>query len=485
MSDPRAQQIEAALQAFQANPAEYMNSIPSKRDAEGQPIDGSTLFSAADISDRDYVSVRDALRNLLYQREEISADRAAYTANDNAENLVDDFKHTSLAAMEDAGLQTAQLGESPWSDDYWALYAGTLGKRYADPDFPTSDNWQVNMQYILNNHPRTIFNSGNRSAINLLSPAEKYDALVGDTNGTLTRRMWSNGKYYFESNGAVESWMGICHGWAPAAYMLHRPQQAVTVLAANGTPVTFYPSDIKALASQLWANVRTPTRFIGGRCNDKEPAQDSNGRITSSQCFDTNPGTWHLAVVNQIGVSRRSLVLDATYDYQVWNQPLYSYDYRYFNPQDMNLAATLAEASVTPSQFNNDRFRQYRSSKAASMVGIAMRVGYVVETHPTHAETDSADNDQINTVEYLYDLELDSNGRIIGGEWYNNAHPDFLWTPPEGERAVSSHDHLATGSWQQNRPVPDSWRIAAQQSSATDGAPLAAIVERLIEFARR
>lgn len=477
--------VNQALQAFQQNPAEFMNKKPQKMDASGNPVDGVTVFSQENIEDKDYISVRDALRHAIYQREEISPDRSAYEANDRAENLVDDYVHTNLSSMENAGLRSASLAESPWSDDYWAIYSGVLGKRYADPNFPEAADWKTNFDYIRNNHPRAIFNSGNPAAINILSPAEKYDALVGDTNGTLTRRMWSDGKYYYDANGSVETWMGICHGWAPAAYMLDRPENAITVKAANGTPITFYPSDIKSLASLLWANVRTPTRFIGGRCNDKDPAQDSNGRIISSNCFDTNPGTWHLAVVNQIGASKRSMVLDATYDYEVWNQPVYAYDYRYFNPASQIQTTSLNDATVAIGNFNNDTFSRYRSNRTVSVVGVAMRLAYVVETSPNQNTSDSAEHDAIQKVDYMYDLELDSSGKIIGGEWYTNAHPDFLWTPPEGERAETSSDHLATGSWQQNRPVPQSWMIAAQRSSAADGAPLAAIVERLIAFSRR
>nr|CAA6802427.1 MAG: Periplasmic beta-glucosidase (EC [uncultured Thiotrichaceae bacterium] len=477
--------INQALQSFQQDTTAFMNQKPQKMDASGTPTDGVTLFSEDNIADKDYITVRDAMRHAIYQREEVSPDRSAYEANDRAENLVDNFVHNNLNSMENANLRSASLSESPWSDDYWALYTGTLGKRYADPNFPESSNWKANFDYIRNNNPRDIFNSGNAAAIDLLSPSEKYDALVGDTNGTLTRRMWSDGKYYYEASGSVETWMGICHGWAPVAYMLDRPENAITVKAANGTPIRFYPSDIKALASLLWANVRTPTRFIGGRCNDKDPAQDSNGRITSSACFDTNPGTWHLSVVNQIGAAKRSMVLDATYDYEVWNQPIYAYDYRYFNPSTQNQVNSLSDATVSVNSFSNDPFSRYRSNRTKSVVGVAMRLAYVVETHPNQNTPDSATHDAIQKVDYMYDLELDSSDRIIGGEWYQNAHPDFLWTPPEGERAETRYDYLATGSWQQNRSVPQNWMIAAQQASSADGAPLAAIVERLIQFARR
>ena len=125
-----------------------------------------------------------------------------------------------------------------------------------------------------------------------------------------------------------------------------RPAKPATLPGVSGGKITFYPADIKALASLLWASASTVTRFIGGRCNDKNPATDANGRVISAKAFDTNPGTWHLSIVNQLGVARRSLVMDATYDYVVWNQPVAGYEYRYFNPQTMRLAKTLEDATV-------------------------------------------------------------------------------------------------------------------------------------------
>ena len=63
--------------------------------------------------------------------------------------------------------------------------------------------------------------------------SEKYDALIGDKSGALTRRMWLEGKGYYDASGKVETWMGICHGWSPAAYMLDRPVGIATAIAPN------------------------------------------------------------------------------------------------------------------------------------------------------------------------------------------------------------------------------------------------------------
>ena len=49
--------------------------------------------------------------------------------------------------------------------------------------------------------------------------------------------------------------MGICHGWAPAAFSIERPENGFTVKAADGvTDIYFWPDDVRALASLHWAH---------------------------------------------------------------------------------------------------------------------------------------------------------------------------------------------------------------------------------------
>ena len=112
-----------------------------------------------------------------------------------------------------------------------------------------------------------------------------------------------------------------------------------------------------------------------------------------------------------------------------------------------------------------------------------MSVSYVVETRPSQRDTDNPSYDAIRKVAYLYDLELDANGKIIGGEWYQNPHPDFLWTPPKGARAQTRYEAQAVGEWNANAALPTAWQAAAKSAAANQIAPLAVIVEQLIKFA--
>ncbi|MCC7440372.1 MAG: hypothetical protein IT285_01995 [Bdellovibrionales bacterium] len=491
--DPvKAAKIRADLQAFRSDPASFMNRHPEKTLANGQSAPITTLFGIEAVDARAFITARDQGRKqFCTERDgvpvclgEVQPGKAPFGADDRAEDLVDRPESMITRLRDMDGLRSARLPVSPWSDDYWPIYKGQIGNRYADESFPESESWKRNADYVAQKSALQILAGANSSSVDTLSPAEKYDLLVGDRDLSFTESNWAPGRQYFTQYGKVETWMGLCHGWAPAAFMLERPTNAVTVLAADGqTRLNFYPSDIKALATSLWANVRTPSRFVGGRCNDKDPAQDENGRNTSGECFDTNPGTWHQVVVQQIARSKRSFVMDATFDYEVWNQPVVAYEYAYFNPKTDVETESLEEATVSVSEFTNDVFRKYRSESARRIVGVAMEVTYVVENSPNHAMSNKEDDDDLRSVTYYYDLELDSQGRIVGGEWYGNEHPDFLWLPPAGTKARAYADRFAEGGWSGAETMNSSWRTAARTGSRR-GQPLGKIVETLIGLSR-
>lgn len=347
-------------------------------------------------------------------------------------------------------------------------------KRYHDENFPATGPFMDLYNYVLNKQPTTADD---------LSPAEKYDLLVGDADRSLTKAMLNEGLYYFKNYGKIEEWFGICHGWAAAAMSIPRPADAITVKATNGAKIQFYPSDIKALASLLWAKSPPAMRFIGGRCNDKDPTTDANGRVIKSDCFDTNPATLHLSLVNQIGIARRGLVFDATYDYEVWNQPIYSYEYSYFNPITFTTVSTLQEAMVEKAKHTDDKFKTYRSADSKYLVGIGLKLVYIGETTPDHKTKDSEADDKKIAVNYVYDLELGSDYTVMGGEWYQLGHPDYLYGFAMDAVAVSYADKYIDwyggATWDMSGPVPPLWQQAAAAASPY-GQPIGRLIRQLI-----
>ena len=452
-----------------------MNSMPERWGDVTEP-----KFSKQEIKNRSFIEAKNRSRENFEAKRSLDL-FSKIEKNDLPENLVDNPSALllNINEMDQKKLLSAALPKHPWSGYYWPLIRGQIAYRYSDPNFPT-DSWKDADKYIRD--------PDNFSSLNKLSPAEKYDLLFSENERPLTRRALAEGGKYYRADGDVEPWMGICHGWAPASFMMDRPTHSVKVLAADGkSQIIFYPSDIKALASLLWAEGKNTSRLVGGRCKLNDPEQSAEGRIISQDCFDTNPGTWHTAIVNQIGINKRSFVMDATYDYEVWNQPILSYTYSYFNPQTKSETDLLSDAVVKAENFTRDKFKRYRSAEGYAFVGIAMNVTYMVETRPNSNESDRADSDATKTVRYLYDLELDASGKIIGGEWYLNTHPDFLWVPPVNEKATTSGDMILTQngssklSWKTTEMAPIEWKDAARKS-ALDGTPLAVIVEALINF---
>lgn len=118
----------------------------------------------------------------------------------------------------------------------------------------------------------------------------------------------------------VETWWGLCHAWGPASILEDEPLAPVT---RNG--VTFDVSDIKGLLIQQYD--RTTAYMIGARCNkDGEKLErDEQGRIVDPECRDINAGAWHVVIANLVGINKRGLVTERTYDYEVWNQPVVGY----------------------------------------------------------------------------------------------------------------------------------------------------------------
>ncbi len=469
------------LQRFHANPAQMMERLPSVVDEYGEAHpQGYMNFAAIESSFIYKTQMRAQIAN-LDPRDLLTADPGG--ERDTAERLVDPGTglERNLPAMHNGAMMNATSSTKPWADSYWPTYRGQLGERYADRSVPNAKSWETNYNWAMSNPAAAIVATGDTARINMLSPAEKYDFVMGDFDFTLTRYSWAQGRKRQEEDGGVATWMGICHGWSAASHMA-APfiAEPTTVISQNGIPVTFYPQDIKGLQSLLWANGAPTSRFVSSRCSVSRPPRNANGRVIDQGCFDTNPATWHLAIVNQLGRNRRSFVFDGTYDAEVWNFPLVSARYRYFNPLTFEEKNHWSQAVVPLAKYRADKFREFRSPNAVNVVGIYMDVTYVIEIEPGIKRTFDAPT---KTVRYIYDLELDAGDNVIGGEWYSNAHPDFIWTFDSGLQAMARNDNvLLTDPWDNSGPVPLNWTQYARAASAR-GTPLYAFLKKVIDKA--
>jgi hypothetical protein len=389
---------------------------------------------------------------------------------------------SNIYEMEKRGLNNANTKVQPWGGSYWPLYQGMVGNTYQDKDYNTfiftlarNLDWKKNVRDYKKRaekvHPK-IYELSEKDLAEL-APSEKYDILLGDTSFDLTNRIWDfaekwgnekkwgflsaislpDGYRIADANNMMALWEGICHGWAIAAGHSDRPENTVTVTLPNGKRMPFYPNDIKALVSLMWANstIQSNVIFEGSRCNKKNPDKDKFGRYIdieldrddselTPRCADVHPAIFHLAMVNLLGVEGRSFVVDKTAEAAIANQPVSGYDLYYFNPIT-GKEGPLSQSVVSRSTYKKDNFASARNAESVFIVGVEVKLKYVDWEYPKKAITNSVSDDKISDFSFTYDLELTQEGKIIGGQWRagkkggpglsgKTHQPDFFWVVP-------------------------------------------------------
>lgn len=422
----------------------------------------------------------------------------------------------TLEEMESRGLRRSEASTQPWSDTYWPDMGGSIAAPYAAPGYhglPWSYSHNLGFVNSGMEFAERDFDHLTEEQINRLSPAQKYDLLLGDRNFTFSHRVIDTttqlGRW-----GQMAMWSGICHGWSPASIQYDRPEHSFTVRGQAGHTIRFYPSDMKALMDWLWAKsyAQNFVKVKGWQCRDGR--RDLIGRLQDPKCFDVNPAQVFLSIVGQIGLNRRPLVMDRSYGKSVQNQPTFRYSYRYVRLNNGFVGDRLERAKLRKGSFV-DPFYQYRSPLTQDLVGIEMVLSYTKETSPSHRETDSPANDRIYDITIRMSLELDAQGKIVGGEWHEDgwdarrptligemeySHPDILWVVPADLKAWSTADaDLGEETWDLNSPLPAHWRTAIHKATMLDDPrgtnpaideailrpqPLAKIIDALLDRAR-
>lgn len=394
---------------------------------------------------------------------------------------------SNVFEMERKGLNRGRTKVQPWGGSYWPLYQGMIANNYQDKDYDTfilslrsNVDWKKNAKNYakrsLKLHPNIYDLS--EEELSKLAPSEKYDLLLGDTTFDLTNRIWSfterwgnEKKWGFlssielpegyripEASSLMALWEGICHGWAVAAGHTPRPRKTVYVKLPNGKRLPFYPNDIKALISLTWANstLQSNVIFEGNRCNKKNPDRDKYGRYIDvkkdrddlelyPRCADVHPGIFHVSMINILGIEGRSFIVDKKAEAAIANQPVSGYDLYYFNPMTGD-QERLSKAVVSRAEYGDkDPFKESRNPESTHIVGVEVKLQYIDWEFPKKALTNSPSDDIIKDFSFTYDLELNAQGKIVGGQWRvkksgrrglfaKTQQPDFFWVVPRDWR---------------------------------------------------
>ena len=185
----------------------------------------------------------------------------------------------SLEQIQDEKALRGFLVEKPWADTYWPLNKKGMSHRWNGSS--SFDTFEDQRDDAIKAYEGEDYTSSWK-----LSPAEKYDFLVGDPSYSMTKEGWDVYAEY-EDYEYSWGWMGHCHGWAPAAYLEATPKASV-MAKVDGKDVLFTEGDIRGLLTKAHATNSTSggTRFLGTRCNARTIIKDDNGRIVDGTLYN-------------------------------------------------------------------------------------------------------------------------------------------------------------------------------------------------------
>ncbi len=165
-------------------------------------------------------------------------------------------------------------------------------------------------------------------------------------------------------------WHGHCNGRTAASIRHAEPRKSVV---RNG--VTFTPADIKALLADTY--MYSETEHLGG------------------VDYVINPGTFHVTLANWLGRGEHPVGMEATPGEVVYNYPIYAY-----------------------------RATTHRHSER--QVEVQLNATYAVSVR-----YESDRSPRVNKAKFFhYLLNLDENGKILGGQYYSDSSRiDMLWAP--------------------------------------------------------
>jgi hypothetical protein len=336
------------------------------------------------------------------------------TANDPS-RVDSSFKYDILAMP-----LKGEAKRTPWPGDYWATARDSINNRWNGDDLSPAE--KVAKAFNLPDFPKWVTDN-----VGIYGHGAKecdtYEDCASEKDGSSCVK--PRGATGEKAGRCIPNWWGICHGWAPAAVA---EAQAVKEVNKNG--VTFYPGDLEALASFAYQS-SLPVKFLSERCNEKASELEGSGRVSRAECRDMNPGSMFVLLGNMLGLRGKGLVEDRTFDYQVWNQPVRSYEIT--NGQDGKVKEiTKGEAiELVGGSFWDKLLKRYGyNADSVRFFHVAMTVRYITESSP--GTTPHSPDSYTSSDSYEFVLEANRKGEAIGGEWIGSStrsHPDFMWWP--------------------------------------------------------
>jgi hypothetical protein len=223
------------------------------------------------------------------------------------------------------------------------------------------------------------------------SLAESYDRRRKLRTGVRRAGLFGRAQSYTYYD--ADAWEGYCSGFTASTIRHPEPMRPVDAGTVGGRPgVMFQPAEIKTLLSAAYNRTRRDSYL-----SLAPPSARSGG---------PNMGTFHLALANYLGQAGHPVGIDRTKGREAWNNPIYEYQVTSIRDAGRrgDLETKELVTKITYTWYGMDRVSQ------------------------TNPETGERQGHQSRTMSIRYQLELDSQGKIIGGRALSHAG-HFLWIP--------------------------------------------------------
>jgi hypothetical protein len=232
--------------------------------------------------------------------------REAWSKHDRPSLLGPDFVYV-LDELPAEG----EVERTPWPGSYWPTYRDSINYRWAGG---ASAAKKYGLAFGV---------EGVEDAVSERFGVDSRDGDDCDSDLDCVEGLRCGKRAGSELGVCIPFWHGICDAWAAAAILEEEPRRSVTY---NG--IKFHVNDLKALITLAYTD-DVKMKFMSLRCDQ---AAEGGDLEDESECEDTNPGSFHVALANLIGLRGQSLVEDRTFDVEVWNHPLISYKVEEIGP---------------------------------------------------------------------------------------------------------------------------------------------------------
>lgn len=285
---------------------------------------------------------------------------------------------------------TLKTENAPWAGNYFPMKEGGLAQRWKNQTYHTQHSYEdLSMQ--------------SEKKKNTLSPIEKYDLWVGNTEFQATQHELLNRGPLRKPK--PEIWEGFCNGVRCASILMPEPKFDVEVTLKNGTKLTFEPADLKALAGASYFYVEKYSQ-IGAPTREGKRQTPPNAAV-----FD-------LALRYYLGHHKKGFVIDSHLGDEIWNEAIVGFD------REVSEAKTLSK---------QERLL-YPQAELKREVVLDLIVLGEVNIDDSNGKTQDrvSSRELTDSIRTRYTLFLDAQGNILDGEWApqkGNRGVDFAWFP--------------------------------------------------------